>query len=85
MNFVFFLIAILPLAQDRAERQESKPGPVFSIRGWDLGRDEPKNIPRWIREASEQGINLITFSHDIVMDWPDVLAGIIRNPFMTLG
>jgi hypothetical protein len=46
---------------------------VFSIRGWDLGRYEPNQVPQWIREAKNHGINVITLSHDIVMDWPQIL------------
>lgn len=41
----------------------------FSVRGWDIGRYEPENIKQWIDEAHDAGMNTITFSADIIMDW----------------
>ena len=41
----------------------------FSVRGWDLGRYVPEKMKLWIDEAHDAGMNTITFSANIIMDW----------------
>ncbi len=47
--------------------------PAFEVRGWDIERFDPDYVFDMIRRAHSAGMNVVSFSHEIVMNAEEIL------------